>query len=40
MAIKFAGYKFIYMKDLEGDITPVSVAEILRYREGEWEPDV
>lgn len=39
-AIKFAGYTNIYMRNLEGDITPISVAEILRYREEEWEPDV
>lgn len=40
MAIKFAGYTHIYMRSIEGDIVPVSVAEILEYREREWEPDV
>jgi dCMP deaminase len=37
MALKFAGYKHIYIKDLNGDIYPESVAYIIEERELEWE---
>jgi len=39
-AIKFAGYKYIYIRDGNKSIVPVSVNEILKYREAQWESDV
>ncbi len=40
MALKFAGYDYIYIKSKDKEIVPVSVSEILEYREEEWEPDI
>lgn len=37
MAIKFAGYKHIYIRNKNKQIIPVSIAEIIEYRIGEWE---
>lgn len=39
-ALKYAGYTYIYIRNISGDITPISVSEILQYREREWETDV
>lgn len=36
--IKYFGFKYIYIKDIEGIISPVSIAEIIEYREQEWLP--
>lgn len=38
MAIKFAGYKHIYIRNKNKVITPVSINEIINYRIAEWEP--
>jgi deoxycytidylate deaminase len=35
--IKFAGFKFIYVRDDDDTIIPVSIAEIIERRELEWE---
>jgi len=37
--IKYIGLKYVYMKNLDGVLSPVSVAEILEFREAEWEPN-
>ncbi len=37
--IKFAGYKHIYIRKDKDTVVAVSVAEIIEYREQEWEPD-
>lgn len=37
--IKFAGYKYIYIRADKDTIKAVSMAEIIEYREQEWEPD-
>lgn len=36
--IKFAGIKWVYIKDRTKNITPVLTSEIIKYREAEWEP--
>jgi len=38
MAIKFAGYKHIYIRDKNKLIVPVSVSQIIEYRIQQWEP--
>lgn len=37
--IKFAGYKHIYIRTDKDTIRPVSIAEVIEYREQEWEGD-
>lgn len=37
MAIKFAGFKYIYIRNKEKIITPISIKEIINYRIGEWD---
>lgn len=37
--IKYAGIKYIYVRNRARIITPVSVAEIIEHREREWEPE-
>lgn len=37
--IKYAGFKYIYVRNLKREITPISVAEIIEFREQDWEPD-
>lgn len=39
LAIKFAGYKHIYIRSDKSTITAVSIADIIEERESEWEPD-
>jgi deoxycytidylate deaminase len=39
MALKFAGYNHIYIRDKNMTIIPVSVSDIIEYRMGEWEPE-
>jgi deoxycytidylate deaminase len=36
--IKFAGFRYVYVQDLDDTIIPVSIAEIIERREIEWEP--
>jgi deoxycytidylate deaminase len=38
--IKYAGIKWVYIRNISGEIVPLSIAEILEYREAEWVPDV
>jgi len=43
LMIKWAGYEFVYHKDIAGRIVPLSIDEIIEYREAEttariWEP--
>lgn len=38
MAIKFAGYKGIYIKDEQGEPQYYSINQIIIDREQEWEP--
>ena len=35
--IKFAGYKYIYIRTSKDTIQAISIAEIIEYREQEWE---
>lgn len=37
LAIRFAGYKFIYVRGDKHTIKAVSIAEIIEHREVEWE---
>jgi dCMP deaminase len=37
--LKYAGFNWIYIKDNHGEICPVSISDILEYREAEWEYD-
>lgn len=37
--IKYAGFKYVYVKDDDDTIIPVSIAEIIERRELEWEPN-
>jgi deoxycytidylate deaminase len=39
LSIKYAGYRYIYIKNTDDFIVPISISEILKYREDEWEPD-
>lgn len=36
--LKFAGFKYIYIKDDDDTIIPVSISAIIERRELEWEP--
>jgi deoxycytidylate deaminase len=36
--IKYAGYTYVYMKNDEGQIEPISIYDIIEYREGELGP--
>jgi deoxycytidylate deaminase len=38
LAIKFGGYKYIYIKTDKDTIQAVSIAKIIEYREEEWQP--
>lgn len=38
--IKYAGFRYIYVRSRMKTITPVSVAEIIEHREKEWESDI
>lgn len=38
--LKFTGIRYVYMKNLDNVLAPVSIAEVLEYRESEWVPDV
>ena len=37
--IKYAGFRYIYVKNYSNVIIPASIDEIIAYREEEWEPD-
>lgn len=37
--IKYAGFKYIYIRNYDKEIVPVLIDEIINYREAEWEPD-
>jgi len=37
--LRYAGFKYIYTRDNKGEIVPTSIAEVIEYREAEWEPD-
>ena len=39
LAIKYAGWKHIYLRHESGEIFPKSIAEIIIEREEEWESD-
>lgn len=38
--LKYAGIKWVYLKGINQEISPVLLSEIIEYREAEWEPDV
>lgn len=38
MAIKYAGYKHIYIRESKDNIKSVSIASIIEYRMNEWTP--
>lgn len=38
MALKFAGYRYIYIRNEDKQIVPISIKEIMDIRIAEWEP--
>lgn len=38
--LKYANINYVYLKNKDGYLGPVSMSEIIEYREAEWAPDV